>query len=61
MSRYVHVVDAEKKSEVILFYMEPLERTGYKAGDFITGSQGEKVCYKLSAELTHRSTKYSAK
>jgi len=55
MSRYVRVVGAERKSELILFYMEPLERTGYTAMDFVKGGRGEAIFDHLSAELTLRS------
>lgn len=55
MSRYVRVMDAERKSELILFYMEPLKQTGYKIADFVEGGRGEKVFEEMSAALTKRS------
>lgn len=57
MSRYVRVVDAKRKSELILFYLEPLKETGYKAADFVEGGRGEAVFDHLSAKLTVRSDK----
>jgi len=55
MSRYVRVVDAERKSELILFYIEPLAPTGFRAADFLGGGRGAAVFDQLSAEITARS------
>jgi hypothetical protein len=55
MSRFVRVVDAERKHEFILFYIEPLSRTGFRASDFRRGGAGAEEVERLSAELTARS------
>jgi hypothetical protein len=55
MSRYVRVVGADRKSELILFYMEPLAPTGLSAGDFVAGGRGAAAVERLSAALTARS------
>jgi hypothetical protein len=55
MSRYVRVVGADRKSELILFYLEPLDASGLKIDDFVEGGAGERVFEKLSAALTRRS------
>lgn len=55
MSRYVRIVGAEQRSELILFYMEPLETTGFSVGDFVEGGRGAVAFNRLSAELTYRS------
>jgi hypothetical protein len=55
MSRYVRILDATRKSELILFYMEPLAPTGFTLADFVEGGAGAKVFDRLSAEITARS------
>lgn len=55
MSRYVRVVDAARKSELILFYMEPLAPTGFRLADFVEGGAGAANFDRLSAEITARS------
>jgi hypothetical protein len=53
----VRVVDTECKSELILFYMEPLNETGFQAADFVKDGRSESDFDHLSAELTLRSGK----
>lgn len=55
MSRFVRVVDEEAKHEFIIFYLEPLSPTGYRASQFVEGGAGAAVFEKLSAEVTARS------
>ena len=55
MSRYVRVVDATRKSELILFYMEPLASTGFTLADFVEGGAGALVFDRLSSEIAARS------
>ncbi|MCB9423244.1 MAG: hypothetical protein H6667_25835 [Ardenticatenaceae bacterium] len=56
LSRYVRILDATRKSELILFYMEPLAPTGFTLADFVEGGAGAAVYNILSAEITTRST-----
>jgi hypothetical protein len=55
MSRYVRILDETRKSELILFYMEPVASTGFTLADFVEGGAGAKVFDRLSAEITARS------
>jgi hypothetical protein len=55
MSRYFRVLDATRKSELILFYMEPLAPTGFTLADFVAGGAGARVFDQLSAEISARS------
>ena len=52
MSRFVRVVDSERKNEFILFYIEPLSRIGFDASDFVEGGVGALEIERLSEELT---------
>jgi hypothetical protein len=54
MSRYMRVIGDDQKSELILFYMEPLDRTGFQVDDFVEGGPGEEAFDGLSAELSAR-------
>ncbi len=55
MSRFVRIVDEEAKHEFILFYLEPLAPTGFRASQFVDGAAGAAVFDSLSAEVTARS------
>jgi hypothetical protein len=55
MSRYVRVVSPDRKSEMILFYLEPLAPTGLRIEDFVAGGPAESVVDDLSDRLTARS------
>ena len=46
-----------KDGTFILFYLEPLQETDYKAEDFAKNGRGETHFDHLSAELTVRSGK----
>lgn len=50
MSRFVRIVDEEAKHEFILFYLEPLAPTGFRAAQFVEGGAGAAVCDSLSAQ-----------
>lgn len=55
MSRYARVVSEDRKSELILFYLEPLVPMGFRIGDFVAGGRGERAVDELSDWLTARS------
>lgn len=55
MSRFVRVVDAAARHELILFYLEPLAGTGLGASQFVPGGAGAEAVDRLSDELTARS------
>ena len=55
MSRFVRVVDEARKHEFILFYLEPLAKTGLRAASFVEGGAGAAVFDSLSAGITERS------
>ena len=55
MSRFVRIVDEEAKHEFIIFYLEPLAPTGFRASQFVEGGAGAAVFDGLSAEVTARS------
>ncbi len=55
MSRFVRIVDEEAKHELIIFYLEPLAPTGFRASQFVEGGAGAVVFDSLSAELAARS------
>lgn len=57
MSRYLRILDATRKSELILFYMEPLAPTGFTLADFVEGGSGAIVFDQFSAAITARSAK----
>ncbi len=57
MSRYGRALGAQRRSELILFYQEPLAATGFRLADFVEGGPGAAVFDRLSAGLTARSEK----
>jgi hypothetical protein len=55
MSRFVNVPDAEKKHELILFYIENVRPTKKRVSDFYTGDGETEVWRRISQDLTKRS------
>ncbi len=55
MSRFVRIVDEEAKHEFIIFYLEPLAPSGFRASQFVEGGAGAAIFDRLSAEVTARS------
>jgi hypothetical protein len=60
MSRYLRLIGVARRSELILFYQEPLAATGFELADFVEGGPGAAEFDRLSAELTARSEKVFA-
>jgi len=56
-SRFVAVPDPAKKSEIILFYMERVDRTGNSVTNFYNGQDPTPVWQKIAADLNSRSRK----
>lgn len=57
MSRFLTVPDAERKNELILFYLENASSSGKKIADFYSGDTETEVWQKISVGLTSRSRK----
>jgi len=57
MSRFLTVPDAERKHELILFYMENASSTGKTISDFYSGDNDTAVWREISIGLTARSRK----
>jgi hypothetical protein len=55
MSRFVTVPDAEKKHELILFYIENVRPTKKKLADLYSGEEDTEVWRRISQDLTKRS------
>lgn len=55
MSRYVRSVGPDARSELILFYLEPLEASGFSIEDFSHGGEGAAAVNPLSDQLTKTS------
>ncbi len=52
---FVRIVDEEAKHEFIIFYLEPLAPSGFRASQFVEGGAGAAIFDRLSAEVTARS------
>lgn len=57
MSRFLTVPDAERRNELILFYLENVSKTGKKIADFYAGDNETDVWREISVGLTARSRK----
>jgi hypothetical protein len=57
MSRFVTVPDAERRHELILFYIENVGPTGRRVSDFYRGDDETEIWREISAGLTERSLK----
>ena len=57
MSRFVTVPDAEKKRELILFYIENVSPTKHRVTDFYSGDNETEIWREISKALTERSLK----
>ena len=57
MSRFVTVPDAEKKRELILFYIENVSPTKHHVTDFYSGDNETEIWREISKALTERSLK----
>lgn len=54
MARYVRAVGEDQRKEVIIFYMEPLQRHGHDISEFPDGGPASERFDRLSAELVSR-------
>ena len=54
-SRFLTLGDDSRKSEMILFYMEPVSSTGYRLTHFYQGDEPTQVWEKISKDLDVRS------
>ncbi len=54
MSRYARAVGPGQRKEIILFYIEPLSRSGHTIDDFPDLSKASEAFDKLSAEVVQR-------
>lgn len=54
-SRFLTLGDDSRRSELILFYMEPISSTGYRLKQFHKGDSPTEIWEKLSTELDRRS------
>ena len=57
MSRFVTVPDAEKKRELILFYVENVSPTKQHVTDFYSGDNETEIWKQITKDLTERSLK----
>ncbi len=57
MSRFLTVPDAEKKHELILFYIENVNQTKHKLSEFYKDDEATEIWKNLSKDLTERSLK----
>ncbi len=55
-SRFVTVPDAERKHELILFYIESIQDSGQRLEEFYKGDEKTAIWDQISKELTQRST-----
>jgi hypothetical protein len=55
MSRFVTVPDAERKHELILFYMENVSKTGHRLSEFYNGEEETEIWKTISKGLKERS------
>lgn len=56
-SRFVTVPDAERKHELILFYIENIQDSGHRLKEFYEGDERTATWEQISKELTARSVK----
>ena len=54
-SRFLTLGDDSRKSEMILFYMEPISSTGYRLAHFYDGDSRTEIWEKISKDLDARS------
>ena len=54
MARYVRAVGEDARKEVIIFYMEPLSRSGHDISDFPDGGPATDTFDRLSSEVVAR-------
>ena len=54
MARYVRAVGKDSRREVIIFYMEPLQRNGHHIQDFPDGGPANEIFDRLSSEVVTR-------
>ena len=54
-SRFLTLGDDSRKSEMILFYMEPVASTGHKLGEFYKGEERTELWERISKDLETRS------
>jgi hypothetical protein len=54
-SRFVTVPDVGRKGEIIIFYLEAIERTGHTLGEFYKGEERTNLWQGISDELAARS------
>ena len=57
LSRFLTVPDAEKKHELILFYIENVSETKHKKSEFYKDDEATEVWKNISKDLTQRSLK----
>jgi hypothetical protein len=54
MARFARVVGADKRHELILFYIEPLKETGFRVADFPDGGTSTPAQKDLAEKLKQR-------
>lgn len=54
MARYVRAVGDDQRKEVIIFYMEPLQRSGHDISDFPDGGPAAESFDRLSSAVVAR-------
>lgn len=57
LSRFLTVPDAEKKHELILFYIENVSETKHKLSEFYKDDEATEIWKNISKDLTRRSLK----
>ncbi|NNE99399.1 MAG: hypothetical protein HKN25_10310 [Pyrinomonadaceae bacterium] len=57
MSRFITVAGADKKHELILFYLENVSSSGHSLSEFYKNNKSTPIWQKISAELKTRSLK----
>ena len=57
MSRFVNVPDAERRNELILYYLENTSASGSRLSEFYSGDEETQVWREISKGLTARSLK----
>jgi hypothetical protein len=55
--RFLTLGDDSRRQEMILFYMEPIEPTGYKLNDFYQGEEPTAIWNRISESLKERALK----
>jgi hypothetical protein len=54
-SRFLTLGDESRKSELILFYLEPVASTGHRLAEFYNGEEPTRIWQNISKDLTARS------